>query len=175
MAFLTPDVPLILLIDGTLERRWGRHIAYKGRFHDAVRSQSGHVVTSEGIHWVCLMLLVPVPWCQRPWALPVLSVPTLTPVTSAKLGKRHRTTIQAAQILIWLVRRWVPERELVLVGDGGFAATGLGHTCRRLQVRFVSRLLLTAQLYDAVPPQPKGKPGVKPKKGPRQPKLTEAW
>src|SRR5215471_6157375 len=78
MVFLTPDAPLILLIDGTLERRWGRRIAYKGRFHDAVRSQSGHVVTSEGIHWVCLMLLVAVPWSQRRWALPVLSVPSLT-------------------------------------------------------------------------------------------------
>jgi DDE superfamily endonuclease len=61
----------------------------------------------------------------------------------------------------------------VLVGDGGFAATSLGHMCRRLRVRFVSRLLLNAQLYDPVPPQPKGKPGVKPKKGPRQPKLTQ--
>ena len=173
MTFLDPDAPLILLIDGTLERRWGRRIAYKGRFHDAVRSQSGHVVTSEGIHWVCLMLLVAVPWCQRHWALPVLSIPTLTPATSAKLGKRHRTTIQAAQILIALVRRWVPEREIVLVGDGGFAAASLGHTCRRLHVRFISRLLLTAQLYDPVPPQRKGKPGVKPKKGPRQLKLTQ--
>jgi DDE superfamily endonuclease len=65
MTFLAPDVPLILLIDGTLERRWGRRIAYKGRFHDAVRSQTGHVVTSEGIHWLCLMLLVSVPWCRR--------------------------------------------------------------------------------------------------------------
>jgi len=173
MTFLAPDAPLILLIDGTLERRWGRRIAYKGRFHDAVRSQSGHVVTSEGIHWVCLMLLVAVPWCQRRWALPVVSVPTLTPATSAKLGKRHRTTIQAAQLLIALVRRWVPEREIILVGDGGFAAASLGHTCRRLRVRFVSRLLLTAQLYDPVPPQHKGKPGVKPKKGPRQLKLTQ--
>ena len=163
----------MLLIDGTLERRWGKRIAYKGRFHDAVRSQSGHVATSEGIHWLCLMLLVPVPWCQRSWALPVLSVPTLTPVTSAKLGKRHRTTAQAAQILIALIRRWYPEREIVLVGDGGFAATSLGHTCRRLRVRFVSRLLLTAQLYDPVPPQRKGKPGVKPAKGPRQAKLTQ--
>jgi hypothetical protein len=27
------------------QRRWGRRIAYKGRFHDAVRSQTGHVVT----------------------------------------------------------------------------------------------------------------------------------
>jgi len=45
VVFLSADTPLILLIDGTLERRWGRHIAYKGRFHDAVRSQMGHVVT----------------------------------------------------------------------------------------------------------------------------------
>jgi hypothetical protein len=171
MAFLRADTPFILLIDGTLERRWGRRIAYKGRFHDAVRSQSGHVVTSEGIHWLCLMMLVSVPWCHRQWALPVLSVPTLTPATSAKLGKRHRTTIRAAQLLIWLVRRWFPERAIILVGDGGFASTSLGHTCRRLRVRFVSRLLLTAQLYDPVPPQPRGKPGVKPKKGSRQPKL----
>jgi hypothetical protein len=123
MAFLTAATPFILLIDGTLERRWGRRIAYKGRFHDAVRSPSGHVVTSVGMHWLCLMLLGSVPWCLRRWALPVLSIPTLTPATSAKLGKRHRTTIQAAQ------------------------------------------------LYDPVPPQPRGKPGVKPKKGSRQPKL----
>ena len=64
-TFVAPNAPLILLIDGTLERRWGKRIAYKGRFHDAVRSASGHVQTSEGIHWLCIMLLVPVPWCQR--------------------------------------------------------------------------------------------------------------
>jgi hypothetical protein len=60
------------------QRRWGRRIASKGRFHDAVRSQTGHVVTSEGIHWLCMMLLVSVSWCHRQWALPVISVPTLT-------------------------------------------------------------------------------------------------
>ncbi len=42
-AFLAPDAPLVLLIDGTLERRWGPKIALKGRYHDAVRSTSGHV------------------------------------------------------------------------------------------------------------------------------------
>src|SRR6516162_8555801 len=45
-AFLAPNAPLILLLDGTLERRWGKRIAYKGRFHDAVHSRSGHVQTS---------------------------------------------------------------------------------------------------------------------------------
>jgi DDE superfamily endonuclease len=29
-AFLAPDAPLVLLIDGTLERRWGPTIALKG-------------------------------------------------------------------------------------------------------------------------------------------------
>jgi hypothetical protein len=46
---LAPDAPLVLLIDGTLERRWGPKIALQGRSHDAVRSQPGHVVTTEGI------------------------------------------------------------------------------------------------------------------------------
>lgn len=172
-AFLRPDAPLMLLIDGTLERRWGPKIALKGRFHDAVRSQSGHVVTTEGIHWVCLSLLVPSPWGGREWALPVLTVPTRSPALSQKLGKPHRTIPQYAQVLIRLVRRWYPTRELLLVGDSAFAAARLGHTCREQGVRLVSRLLLNAQLYDPVPPQPKGKPGVKPKKGPRQPKLSD--
>ena len=64
-TFLAPDAPLELVMDGTLERRRGRKLAWKGRFHDAARSQSGHVVTSDGIHWVCVMLLVRVPWSRR--------------------------------------------------------------------------------------------------------------
>jgi DDE superfamily endonuclease len=128
--------------------------------------------SSEGIQWLCLMLLVPSPWSARQWALPVLTLPPRSPALSRKLRKRHRTTPEYAETLIALVRRWQPSRELVLIGDSTFATASLGLTCRRLGVRFVSRLLLTAQLYDPVPPQPKGKPGVKPKKGPRQPKLT---
>ena len=46
MAFLTPDAPLILLIDGTLERRWGRRIAYKGRFHDGEFHKANDFVLS---------------------------------------------------------------------------------------------------------------------------------
>lgn len=167
-----PQAPLVLLVDGTLERRGGRRIAVKGRFHDAVRSQTGHVVTTDGVHWVCLMVLVTVPWTRRPWALPVLSVPTLTPETSAALGKPHRTVAARTAVLVRLVRRWQPDREILLVGDSSFAVVGLAHLCNRLRVRLVSRLLLNAQLYDPVPVRPASTPGVKPKKGPRQPKLA---
>src|SRR5205823_366586 len=60
-TFLGPDAPLMLDVNGTLERRRGRKVAWKGRFHDATRSRSGHVVTSDGIHQVCVMLLAPSP------------------------------------------------------------------------------------------------------------------
>src|SRR5215207_2851352 len=129
-TFLTPGAPLEVVVDGTLERRRGRKIAFKGRFHDAVRSQPGQVVTSEGIHWVCVALLVPVPWSRRRWALPFLVVPTFAPATSAKLGKAHRTAPERTEVLVHLLRRWQPQRVIHVVGDSSFATMGLAQTCR---------------------------------------------
>ena len=172
-TFLAPDAPLELVVDGTLERRRGRRLAWKGRFHDAARSQSGHVITSDGIHWVCVMLLTPVPWCRRRWALPFLTIPTFTPAISAKLGKPHRTAPERTEVLVRLIRRWQPQRTIHLVGDSGFAVLRLAHVCRTARIRLVSRLVLNAQLYDPPRVRPASTPGVKPKKGPRQPKLVD--
>jgi hypothetical protein len=172
-TFLASDAPLELVADETLERRRGRKLAWKGRFHDAARSQSGHVVTSDGIRWVCVMLLAPVPWCRRRWALPFLAIPTFTPATSAKLGKRHRTAPERTEGLVRLIRRWQPQRTIHLVGDSGFAVVRLAHVCAISRVQLVSRLVLNAQLYDPPRVRPASTPGVKPKKGPRQPKLVD--
>ena len=172
-TFLAPDAPLDLVVDGTLERRRGRKLAWKGRFHDAARSQSGHVVTSDGIHWVCVMLLVRVPWCRRRWALPFLAIPTFTPAISARLGKPHRTAPERTEILVRLIRRWQPDRAIQVVGDSGFAVLRLAHVCGAARVRLISRLVLNAQLYDPPPVRPASTPGVKPQKGPRQPKLCD--
>jgi len=123
-TFLAPDAPLEPVVDGTLERRRGRKVAWKGRFHDATRSQSGHVVTSDGIHWVCVMLLAPVPWSRRRWALPFLAIPTFTPAISAKLGKAHRTAPERAEVLVRLIRRWQPHRTIQLVGTAASRSCG---------------------------------------------------
>ena len=173
-ALLAPDAPLVRLVDETLERRRGRRPAWKGYFRDAVRSTASKTVTSPGIRWLCVAVLVPLPWSTRPWALPVLTVPALAPATSKKLGKRHRTVVERTQVLVRLVRRWQPGRDLVLVGDGSYAAIPLGHTCRHLPgaVRLVSRLRLDAALYDPPGPQPASKRGPKPQKGARQPNLA---
>ena len=172
--FVPEGVTLVVLIDETLERHEGKRIKYKGRFRDALRSTAQQVVTSLGIRWCCVALLVSVPWSRRPWALPFIVMPVLSPKTSAKLGKSHRTSVDRAMYLIEKVRRWQPEREIVLVGDGSYAAVALIQRCQRLKrpVRLVSRLRLDAALHDEPVPQPKSKRGPKPQKGVRQPNLA---
>jgi hypothetical protein len=172
--FVPEGRPLILAIDETLERRRGPKIKYKGWFRDPIRSTVNHVSKSLGIRWICLAVLVPVPWNQRLWALPFMTVPALGPKTSDKLNKRHRTIVDWAMIMIEKVRYWQPDREIALVGDGSYAAVILIQRCQRLKrpVKLVSRLRLDACLHDFPGPQPKGKRGPKPKKGAPQPKLA---
>jgi hypothetical protein len=119
------------------------------------------------------MLLVPVPWSRRRWALPFLAFPTFTPAISVKLGKPHRTAPERTEGLIRLIRRWQPQRTIEVVGDSSFAVLRLAHACGAIRVRLISRLVLNAQLYDPPPVRPASTPGVKPKKGPRQPKLCD--
>jgi hypothetical protein len=171
VLFLTVDAPLVLVIDETLERRRGHQIKYKGWYRDPVRSTVRHLTTAGGIRWLCLALLVPVPWSRRQWALPFMVVPALSKATSAQLGKRHRTIIDWTRLMLDKVQRWQPERPLILVGDGTYAAIPLVQYCQRTQrpITLVTRLRIDAKLHDfPVVPAP-SKPGPKPKKGARQP------
>jgi len=175
LFFLPAGTPLILAIDETLERRRGKQIKYKGWFRDPILSTKERVVTALGIRWICLAVVVPVPWSQRTWALPFMTVLALGEKTSAKLNQRHRTIVQWAEYMLDKVRRWQPEREIILVGDGSYAAIVLVQRCQRLKksVQLVSRLRLDARLFDFPSPQSKGKRGPKPQKGTRQPKLSQ--
>lgn len=175
MFFLPAGVPLILVIDETLERRRGKEIKYKGWFRDPILSTKKRVVKALGIRWICLAVLAPVPWSQRIWALPFMTIPALGKKTSARLNKPHRTIVQWAEFMIEKVRRWQPDREITLVGDGRYAAIVLVQRCQRLKkpVILVSRLRLDARLFDFPGPQPRSKRGPKPKKGDRQSKLSQ--
>jgi hypothetical protein len=133
-AFVPDGVALVLLIDETLERRSGKRIVYKSWFRDAVRSVGKKVAVSLGIRWCCVCLLVPVPWSSRLWALPFLAVPVLSEQACQRLKKRHRSGVEWAAVLIEKIRFWQPEREIILVGDGGYAAVELVATCQRLNV-----------------------------------------
>lgn len=173
ITFVPPGWPVIMAADETLERRQGDKIKAKSVFRDAARSSKQHKVTSYGLRWVSMALLVPVPWSRRVWALPFLTVLAPSEKTNQANGKRHKTSIDWVGQMISQVRRWLPERHLVLVVDGGLAAVKLGQRCRGYAnpVSYVSRLRLDAGLYDWPGLQPPGKRGPKPKKGARQPSL----
>src|SRR5918998_771873 len=75
VAAFAPHGPVVVALDDTLERRWGRRIRARGICRDPVRSSHGHFVKASGLRWLSLMLVVPIPWARRrPWALPFLTV-----------------------------------------------------------------------------------------------------
>ncbi len=168
-------VPLVVGVDETLERRKGNEIKAKGVFRDSARSSRKYTVFSFGLRWVSMMALVCVPWSTRVWALPFLTVLAPSERTNQANGKRHKTSVDWTMQMITAVRRWVPDRIITLVTDGGLVAVKLGLRCARFAnpVTYISRLRLDARLFDEPGPQRSGKPGTKPKKGKRQPSLNQ--
>ena len=167
-----PGATIVLGADDTVERRGGRKIAAKGCYRDAVRSTKKHVIRCFGLKWVSMMLLVPVPWSRRVWALPFLTA--LCWPAEKSMRRRHKTSVDWVRHMMKPVRRWLPGRRLVLVVDGGFAAVSLALACVKSKVVMVSRLRWDAALYHPPGPQPPGKRGPKPTKGKRQRRL-QAW
>ena len=88
--------------------------------------------------------------------------------------RRHKTSVAWVRQLRKQTRRWLPERLLVLVVDGGFAAVALAWAWVDSHVTRVSRLRLDAALYHPPVPSPPGKRGRKPAKGTRQRSL-KVW
>src|SRR4051812_47463335 len=68
-----PRGPVVMALDGTIERRWGRRIRALSIYRDPVRSSDAQFVKTSGLRWMSLMLFAPVPWAGRVWALPFLT------------------------------------------------------------------------------------------------------
>jgi hypothetical protein len=174
VATFAPTGPLLFGIDETLERRRGKRIAAKGIYRDPVHSSHSHFVKASGLRWVCLMLLVPIPWATRTWALPVLTALAPSERYDREQGQRHKTLTDWARQLLLVVRRWWPERAIVAVADSTYAALEFLAACRswRAPITVVTRLRLDAALYDPAPPRRPGQIGRPRLKGPRQPTLA---
>jgi hypothetical protein len=168
-VFFQANEPVVFGVDETIERRWGSKIKARGIYRDAVRSSGSHFVKASGLRWISVMLLTRISCSDRVWALPVVTA--LSPSTRF-YEQRHRqpkTLLERALQVVKLLKRWLPERDLVGVGDGSYAALDFLHGCQQLGVTFIARLRLDAALYDPAPPYSgSGRPR---KKGARQPKL----
>ena len=169
-----PSGVVVLGIDDTIERRKGKRIAAKGIYRDAVRSSDSQVVKVSGLRWLSLMLLVEIPWAQRVWALPFLSVLAPSVRYHQQQSKRHKTLSDWARQMVKQVRRWLPERTIIVVGDSSFAVLELLHSATQLAhpLFWVSRLRMDAALYEPAPPRRPGQMGRPRLKGKRLPTLA---
>lgn len=158
-----PKGPLVMGIDDTIERRWGKRIAARGIYRDPVRSSDSHFVKTSGLRWLSLMLLVDIGWAKRVWALPFLTVLAPSERYHQTRNRRHKTLLDWARQMLTQVRRWIPQRAIVLVADSSFAALEFLDALRQLPspVWVVTRLRLDAALYEPAPqrlPKQMGRP-----------------
>src|SRR3982751_1865239 len=170
-----PSGPLVLGVDDTIERRWGARIRARGIYRDPVRSSRSHFVKTSGLRWLSLMLLAEIPWAGRVWALPFLTVLAPSVRYHQKRQQRHKTLPDWGRQMLLQLRRWIPDRPLVLVVDSGFAALDFlgGLANRRQAITCITRLRLDAQLYTPAPPRYPGQIGRPRRKGERLPSLRQ--
>ena len=168
-----PSGPIVLGVDDTIERRRGKRISAKGIYRDPVRSSKSFFVKTSGLRWLSLMLLAPVPWAQRVWGLPFLTVLAPSERFCDSHGQRHKTLADWTRQVALQVRRWLPKRTIVLVGDSAFAVLDLLAALTRQGMICVTRLRLDAALYEPAPPRQPGTKGRSRKKGARLPTLTQ--
>jgi hypothetical protein len=172
-AFVAADAPVVVGLDETIERRRGAKIAAKGIYRDPVRTSKDHFVKTSGLRWISMQVLAPVPWAQRVWGLPFLTVLAPSERYHQTRGRRHKTITDWGRQMLLQLRRWLPNRAIVVVADSTYAVLDLLARCQRLTrpITVITRLRLDAALYDPAPARTatmKGRPRLK---GKRQPTL----
>jgi DDE superfamily endonuclease len=172
VAVFVPSGVVLFGLDDTIERRRGEQITAKGIYRDPVRSSHAHMVKASGLRWLGCMVLTPIAWANRVWALPFLTVLCPSERFYEQRGRRHQTLLERAWQIIQLVRRWLPGREVIFVADSSFAALEwLDQVAQLSRVHVITRLRLDAALYDPPPPRAPGQRGRPRRKGKRRPTL----
>ena len=172
IAVFVPWGPVLFGLDETIERRRGPRIQARGIYRDPVRSSRSHMVKVSGLRWLCCMLLTPIPWAQRVWALPFMTVLCPSERFHEQRGRRHQTLAERAWQVIRLVVRWLPGRTVVFVADSSYAVLELLAKVSQLgRASLITRLRLDAALYDPPPEREPGQKGRPRLKGARRPTL----
>lgn len=164
VALLVPGGELVTVaIDDTLFKRTGRMVHAAGWFHDGSAKSPQQV--GRGNNWVIATVIVTLPFCSRPVALPVLARlmhKDLKPAPASRLVLARQMAAALAAAL--------PGRAIHVVADAAYA----GQELARLPaaVTWTTRLRKDAALYGLPGPRTgrRGRPRVK---GPRLPSLAQ--
>jgi hypothetical protein len=143
LARFVPRGTVLLAGDDTVTEHPGPHVYGKGRHRDPVRSTHTYTAFRWGHKWVVLTVLVPVPWATRRWALPLLVALYRPKEENLKRGQRHKTPAQLLGQMVRILRRWFPDRTIVVTADGNYAT----HELAELAARTPRKWILVSLFY----------------------------
>lgn len=172
LAAFVPEGLVLFGIDETIERRWGKKISARGIYRDPVRSSKSHFVKTSGLRWVSLMLLTPIRWAGRVWALPFLTALAPSEHYYEERGLEPKTFLQRAAEMLERLAAWLPRRQVVVVADNSYSALEFLDRVRKV-LSIVTRLRLDAALYEPAPERDPHQVGRPPLKGKRLPTLEQ--
>lgn len=175
VKIFAPVGPIFMGLDDTIERRRGVQINAKGIYRDPVRSSQSHFVKASGLRWLSLMLLTPIPWAKRVWALPFLTALCPSERYYENRVRGHKKLTDWARQMLYQAQRWLPGRQLVVLADASFAALDfLWRVTQATQsICVITRFRLDAALYRPAPARKEGQKGRPRKKGARLPTLKQ--
>ncbi len=136
-----------LVIDETLERRWGAKISKRGHYRDSALSSRKQSISSPGLRWIVMAVVVTLPWTTQQWALPFFCVLATTPEGSQRLGKRHKTVGMWAHQMVSAVRRWLPNLPIKLMGDTAYSILELGLHCASQHITLIAPFRLDSVIH----------------------------
>ena len=141
---------IILVVDEHVERRRGDKIKAKATYRDPVASSKSRIVKCTGLKWVVLTMLVTFSWSKRSFALPIFCVLRYPEDHPKNLKRKMRSGIDLICQMLIVIRRYFPQLNITVLGDGDYARTKLCLTCQKLSMDLISRMRKDARLHDFV-------------------------
>jgi hypothetical protein len=146
---LEPGEPIVVVVDETLFKRWGRKVHHAFWTHDG--SAQGGAKIARGNRWAVAGIVVRLPLCTAPVCLPVLF--------RLWAGKGTASSVDMAGQLLGLIAAAFPDRRVHGVGDAAYHGRPLLVT----GTTWTTRLPANAALFDLAPARTgkRGRPALK--------------
>jgi len=149
-SFIQAGGGIDIVIDETLERRWGAKISKRGHYRDSALSSRKRSVSSPGLRWIVMAVVVTLPLDPATLGFALSVCPGNDPRSQREAGKtsqdrRHASTSDGKRGS----RRWLPTVPIKLIGDTAYSILELGLHCVAQHVTLIAPFRLDSVIHQS--------------------------